>query len=262
MIKPRVLTALVLTAGFIAVLFALPPLVVGLIFLLVALLSAWEWGGFLSVRARSRGLFVALVAFSCLGLWSFSEKAFPFLWGIAALFWIFLVPVWLIRGWKSERYGYLIGWLVLVPTWAAAVGLHARAPELLLATMALVWAADVSAYYVGRAWGRHKLAPAISPGKTWEGAAGGLAGVFLYALALASFLPQAREMGVLFFLFLLCLLGTLSVAGDLLESLMKRQAGLKDSGNLLPGHGGFLDRIDGQTSTLPFAALGVHWLGS
>jgi phosphatidate cytidylyltransferase len=128
--------------------------------------------------------------------------------------------------------------------------------------MALVWVADIAAYFAGRTWGRHKLAPTISPGKTWEGAAGALIGVLIYATVLGLYGPargeelpgfsQCVQMGMI-----LLLLTAVSIMGDLFESLAKRQAGVKDSSALLPGHGGVLDRIDSLTSTLPFAALVV-----
>jgi phosphatidate cytidylyltransferase len=127
--------------------------------------------------------------------------------------------------------------------------------------MGLVWIADISAYFAGRAWGRHKLAPAISPGKTWEGVGGAVAGVLIYgviATLVAGYTPASKLVWAL----LLLGLTAVSIMGDLFESMIKRQAGAKDSSTLLPGHGGLLDRLDSQTSTLPMAALVIAWISS
>jgi phosphatidate cytidylyltransferase len=134
----------------------------------------------------------------------------------------------------------------------------------MLAAMALVWVADVSAYFAGRTFGRHKLAPTISPGKTWEGVAGAVVGVLIYGGIVFTFTPLAGSLPLAtpLLVLLLMLLTAVSVMGDLFESLLKRQAGIKDSSNLLPGHGGVLDRIDALTSTLPLAALILYFVRS
>jgi phosphatidate cytidylyltransferase len=140
------------------------------------------------------------------------------------------------------------------------VALHERSPWLLLAAMALVWVADIAAYFAGRAYGRRKLAPAISPGKTWEGAIGAVAAVLVYGLAVMAFAGGLPSFGLLLVSALaLVLLTAMSIVGDLFESLMKRQAEVKDSSQLLPGHGGVLDRIDSLTATLPLLALVLLW---
>jgi phosphatidate cytidylyltransferase len=142
------------------------------------------------------------------------------------------------------------------------VALHAVDTWLMLAAMALVWVADITAYFAGRAYGRHKLAPTISPGKTWEGVAGAVVGVLVYGGIVFSFTPLAGRLplSIPVIVLMLVLLTAVSVMGDLFESLLKRQAGIKDSSNLLPGHGGVLDRIDALTSTLPLAALILHFV--
>ena len=142
------------------------------------------------------------------------------------------------------------------------VALHAVDTWLMLAAMALVWVADIAAYFSGRAFGRHKLAPAISPGKTWEGVAGAVVGVLAYGGIVFSFSPLAGRLplSIPVIVLMLVLLTAVSVMGDLFESLLKRQAGIKDSSQLLPGHGGVLDRIDALTSTLPLAALILYFL--
>jgi phosphatidate cytidylyltransferase len=260
MLEARVTTALFLVAGFLAVLFWLPAGAAGVVFALIATLGAWEWAGLMRAPSRSRMIFAGLVMFSCLVLWSRPDDSFPLLWAIAAIFWVLVAPLWLIRRWSPGRMGYIVGWILLVPTWAALVDLHGRSPLLLLAVMALVWIADVAAYFTGRAFGKHKLAPAISPGKTWEGVAGAVLGVLLYGLLVRGDLPALQGLGTTVLLACLIFLTALSIAGDLFESLIKRQAGLKDSSQWLPGHGGILDRIDSQTSTLPLVALSLYWV--
>jgi phosphatidate cytidylyltransferase len=144
--------------------------------------------------------------------------------------------------------------LLLFSTWLALVQLRTLGPVVLLAFFALAWVADIAAYFSGRAWGKHKLAPSISPGKTWEGAFGAIAGVLLYGMAARvgfGFDLIAMPLWIL----LLVGMTAVSIIGDLYESLLKRQAGIKDSSNVLPGHGGVLDRIDSLTSTMPLFAL-------
>ena len=154
------------------------------------------------------------------------------------------------------------GVVVLVP---AGMAMASLPPRYLLMALGLVWVADSAAYFTGRAFGKRKLAPKISPGKTWEGVAGGALGCIIYAIIWATFDPQmrARVQGEIWMPFLAgtLLLCALSVMGDLLESALKRQAGAKDSGKLLPGHGGVLDRIDSATATLPVALLLVQAVG-
>jgi phosphatidate cytidylyltransferase len=171
--------------------------------------------------------------------------------GLAGVFWIALAPGWLARGFGARRADTLVvaGFLVLPPAALAMVSLE---PRLLLAVLALVWIADSAAYFVGRAWGRRKLAPTISPGKTWEGAAGGVAGALVYAIICKRFFA---DVGWVPYLAAAALLAAMSIVGDLFESAAKRRAGVKDSGALLPGHGGILDRIDSATAVLPIAAL-------
>ena len=171
--------------------------------------------------------------------------------GMAAVFWLLVAPLWLARGMSVDRRDGLLlaGFLVVLPAALAMTWLDAQR---LLVVLVLVWVADSAAYFVGRAWGRHKLAPAISPGKTWEGAAGGMAGALVYAIICKRFFD---DVGWAAYLAAAALLALLSIVGDLFESAAKRRAGVKDSGALLPGHGGILDRIDSATAVLPLAAL-------
>ena len=262
MLKTRVITALGLAVGLLAALFLLPAAATAALFALVVGLGAWEWAGLLRVGGGGRRLYALLTLIPCLALALFGMPAAWLLaiWSLALLFWLLLVPLWFSRRWqlKADVVGFLLGWLLLVPTWAAMVMLQRRSPLLLLAAMSLVWVADIAAYFAGRAWGRRKLAPIISPGKTWEGAAGALSAVILYGLILGGATGRLREAGQFATAAAALALATgISILGDLFESMAKRQAGVKDSSALLPGHGGILDRIDSLTSTLPLIALTV-----
>lgn len=175
------------------------------------------------------------------------------------------MPFWFRYKWTlagNDMFGYLLGALVILPTWVAMVALNAVNTWLMLAVMALVWVADIAAYFAGRAFGRRKLAPNISPGKTWEGVAGAVVGVLVYGSLVLSLSPLGGQLPLPWpvLALLLLVLTAVSVMGDLFESLLKRQAGIKDSSQLLPGHGGVLDRIDALTSTLPVAALILYLL--
>jgi len=265
MLKTRVITALLLVSALALVLFAMPPLAATLAFAGIAALAAWEWGGLMKQDQPARVMYAFVLLLFCWQLTVAAAPLVPVLLGISAAFWILVVPFWFRYKWTlagNDFFGYLMGALVILPTWAAMVALHAVSVWLLLAVMALVWVADIAAYFAGRAFGRHKLAPAISPGKTWEGVAGAVVGVLVYGGIVLGFSPLAGKVALAppLLALLLVLLTAVSVMGDLFESLLKRQAGIKDSSGLLPGHGGVLDRIDALTSTLPLAALILHLL--
>lgn len=265
MLKTRVITALLLVAGLALILFVLPPLAATLAFAAIAALAAWEWGGLMKQDQPARFMYAFVLLLFCWQLTVGAPDLVPFLLGLSAAFWIVAVPLWFRFKWKlagNDFLGYLLGALVILSTWAAMVALHRVDTWLMLAAMALVWVADISAYFAGRAFGRHKLAPNISPGKTWEGVAGAVIGVLIYGGAVLTFSPLAGKIPLALPLLglMLIVLTAVSVIGDLFESLLKRQAGIKDSSSLLPGHGGVLDRIDALTSTLPLAALILHFV--
>ncbi len=188
--------------------------------------------------------------------------------GIAAAFWIVLAPRWVISRWATRINVTMavLGWVVLIGAWVALVQLQARSPWLVLAAMAIVWIADTAAYFSGRAFGRRKLAPQVSPGKTWEGVYGAWVAVAIYALALVPFAAAAgfrfpvTAASVASWVVFAVLLASISVVGDLFESLLKRHAGVKDSGALLPGHGGVLDRTDALLAAMPIAALAAQFV--
>jgi phosphatidate cytidylyltransferase len=267
MLKVRILTASILGVGLLASLFLLPAPWTVLVFAAVFTLAAWEWSGFGGLRSRmARFAYTAAVAALLASSWRWSESP-PHLmlllevacvWWAIAFAWLTFAP-----GRHRPALALFCGIPVLVPAFialarvlAAARG-FARGPEMVLWMLLLVFAADIGAFFVGRNLGRHKLAPRVSPGKTWEGAIGGLAAVAVVALigALHFGLPVAG--GVAFG----CGVGVFSVIGDLTESMFKRGAGLKDSGSLLPGHGGILDRIDSVTAAAPMYALGLFGSG-
>ncbi|OHC64955.1 MAG: hypothetical protein A3H93_15655 [Rhodocyclales bacterium RIFCSPLOWO2_02_FULL_63_24] len=265
MLKTRVITALLLVAGLALILFALPPIAALVAFAAIAALAAWEWGGLMKQDQPARVMYAFVLLLFCWQLTVAAPELIPLLLGLSAAFWILVVPLWFRYKWTltgNDFFAYSLGALVILPTWAAMVALHAVSTWLMLAVMALVWVADISAYFAGRAFGRHKLAPTISPGKTWEGVAGAVIGVLIYGGIVLSFSPLTGKipLGLPLLGLLLILLTAVSVMGDLFESLLKRQTGIKDSSNLLPGHGGVLDRIDALTSTLPLAALILYFV--
>jgi phosphatidate cytidylyltransferase len=207
-----------------------------------------------------------LVGSLCVALWLFvivpaQTSAAMTLYAIALVFWLVVAPVWLARGWRI-RYPLLLaltGVMVLLPMWLAMVQLQAE-PQVLLILMAILWVSDTAAFLCGKQWGRHKLAPSISPGKTWEGVAGAVAGVTLYYAVINAAFPTGHAVLTgLTGLAAFWLLTALGVEGDLFESWIKRTAGVKDSGTALPGHGGVLDRVDALTSAMPAAALLLAW---
>lgn len=271
MLRDRVVTAIALLAGLLGAVFLLPA---SLWLILCAALcgaAAWEWGA-LARFARPLRLSTALAfaAASTLLGWSAGlgsghlggAAALVPLHALSASFWLLVVPLWLRGKWtlSNPMLASLVGFVVLVPTALAMMQLRTMGPWILLGTMAVVWVADIAAYFCGRAFGRHKLAPAISPGKTWEGAAGAAGAVLLFGFGVLAGLGMEVSGDALPVAAVLLAWTAVSIVGDLFESLLKRQAGLKDSGSILPGHGGILDRIDSLTSTLPLVALGAVWL--
>lgn len=265
MLETRIITALLLLVGLALILFALPPLAAVLTFAAIAGLAAWEWGGLMRQDQPARVMYAFVLLLFCWQLTVAAAQLVPVLFGLSVAFWILVVPLWLRFKWTlagNDLFAYLLGALVILPTWAALVALHAVSAWLMLAVMALVWVADICAYFTGRAFGKHKLAPNISPGKTWEGVAGAVVGVLIYGGVVLSVSPLAGKLplGAPLLGLLLIVLTGVSVLGDLYESLLKRQAGLKDSSRLLPGHGGVLDRIDALTSALPLAALILYFV--
>jgi phosphatidate cytidylyltransferase len=278
-LKTRVITALVILPIVLIALFLFPSWAWGVFTFGIAMVACWEWSRFCQVSTMASRVFLAFsLAISALiyaayfygqlcgvAFGSIAMAAFA----VAALFWLILAPLWLLNVWRPAAHWVtaLAGWIVVFPTWLALLFLRDVSPWLLLSFAAIVWVADIAAYFVGKRFGKNKLAPAISPGKTIEGALGGLVGVavyfFVWQAAIANtfvgrqaWALDLRSSLVALFAFFI-LLAVASIIGDLFESWMKRGAGMKDSSSLLPGHGGILDRIDALTSTLPLAGLYV-----
>ncbi len=273
MLKTRIITALVILPVVLLALFAFPPWAWALFSLGIASAGAWEWARMCGLSAQGRLVYLTLsgllaVLILAVYFWlpvARFEGIATIAFIIAAAFWLLAAPLWLFNTWRPQSPVFVaaVGWIVIIPTWLALLTLRDEHAWLLLSFAVIVWVADVAAYFVGKALGRHKLAPAISPGKTIEGALGGMAAVLLYFFAwqaLVKAMPGSSWAALLlaqglWLPALFLLLAAISILGDLFESWMKRGAGLKDSSSLLPGHGGVLDRIDALTSSLPIAAL-------
>ena len=277
MLHTRVLTALLALVGLVLVAWLAPPIAFDLLLLLLVSLACVEWLALLGLSRLSGALIgVLLVALGAASLTHMpmiqlaaigSGEGVLALYGIATLFWLVIVPLSLHRRQSVLGAGLVSragAILLTIATWVALVQADGLGKGFLLSVLLLVWVADTAAYFAGRAFGRHKLAPEISPGKTWEGVAGAvLANLLLtVVLAMTSGVSSANPVGTFFSWMrlelgwtLLCLvvilLTLVSVMGDLYESLLKRAAGVKDSGRLLPGHGGVLDRLDALLAVLP-----------
>jgi phosphatidate cytidylyltransferase len=267
MLRTRIVTAVILACVLLAGIYLLPRPWAVLAFGAVFTLGAWEWAAFGALRrAPYRIAYAAAMALLMLIAWRWTDNPVHLLlllgaacaWWVIALLWLCLIP--------SRHHPGLVllcGMPVLVPAFIALGRLQAsvqgiaRGPQVVLWLVLLVICADIGAYFAGRSLGRRKLALRVSPGKTWEGALGGLLAVALVAWGGALHFGFAPFAGVAFG----CAVGIFSVIGDLTESMFKRAAGLKDSGALLPGHGGLLDRIDSVTAAAPLYALGLFGSG-
>jgi phosphatidate cytidylyltransferase len=270
MLKTRVITAIALLAVLLPILFLLPPVYIGAFFLFALLAAAWEWSRLLSPQAtRAAWLYALFCLAIILFLLAMQNVAWQFaLLLIAVIFWFFLAPFILAKGMnvslqKLRPFYVVLGLILLPATWFALVFLRELGLVFLLSTMALVWIADIGAYFVGKAFGKRKLAAQISPGKSIEGAIGGLVLCYGYALLCIFYLPfestlfgaWAIRFGWVPTFLMVTVLTAFSIFGDLFESQLKRMAGVKDSSHLLPGHGGVLDRADALIPTMPIAAL-------
>lgn len=263
-LKLRILTAAILVPAVVLLVWLAPTWALALVAGVVALVAAWEWAALAAASVFWMRLgFTLLVALLLVWFWTRRSDEL-ILWATAwvALGWWLFALFW-ICCWRRDfpiAIKLLCGLLTLLPAWLAAIALHASSGgwRKLLFLLVLIWAADIAAYFAGRAFGRHKLAPAVSPGKTWEGAVGATLALLVVALVGVFWaLPTSN-----YLLILICVLaGWLSIVGDLSESLFKREAGVKDSGRLFPGHGGVLDRIDSLTAAVPVFWLGLAILG-
>lgn len=272
MLKQRVITAIVLLAILLPALFYKTPVPFSALALLMIAAGAWEWGRLNAFGQASALGLAALCVLACGLSWygGLLERPLPLLWAASGAAWV-LAGAWLLRtgvaGWSAiPKALRLCGGLVaLWLAWLAIAQARVMGIEFLLSVLVLVWVADIFAYFAGRALGgrfsKGKLAPSISPGKSWEGVWGGMAGVVALSLAWSfwggnTFYSQLVERhGIPLMLLAVIFLAAMSVVGDLVESLIKRSAGVKDSSGLLPGHGGVLDRVDALLPTLPLAMM-------
>lgn len=260
MLRQRIITAAWLAPLTLAGLFGLQGGAFALFTAIIVLLGGWEWTNLAGVTERARRLsLVAGLAALMLLLWLAGAASSPWLLWLGAAGWLLNV-YWVthyparIEQWQSTPRRLAMGLWVLLPAWVGFNLLRDLGAVWLLFVLLLVWSADIGAYFAGRAFGRRKLAPRVSPGKSWEGVAGGLVATAALALLFAVWQGLGGGGGLL--LLLATLVVTLiSVLGDLLESMLKRHRGIKDSSNLLPGHGGVLDRIDSLTAAVPLFAL-------
>ena len=282
MLKQRVITALALLALLLPALFASNPWpFMGLTVVLIAA-GAWEWGRLnaMPAWAACAGAVICLLACALVEQLGWVRHTPPLVWLVAGALWV-LLGAWMIHrgvpGWGlwPRAWRWAGGLLLLTLAWVAMAQAHQRGVNFLLSVLVLVWAADVFAYFFGKAlggrWIKTKLAASISPGKSWEGVLGGMLGVLVVSVVWAEVdrrwsMPDSSFYSLLFakgwFVALPALLfmSAMSVVGDLVESLVKRSAGMKDSSGLLPGHGGVLDRVDALLPTLPLAMMLVFWI--
>ncbi|MEO8673074.1 MAG: phosphatidate cytidylyltransferase [Tahibacter sp.] len=269
-LKQRTLTALVLAPIAISIILFLPHSAFALVTGIVFVAALWEWTRMLGLsNSGPRGIFVAANAALMLLLWWLRDGS-PW-WiamGVGVLWWC-IAMLWLRRfsfavapTRENTALKLLVGSLIVVPAWVALNSVHSigeRGPLWTLFGLLLIWVADSGAYLAGSRWGRTKIAPRISPGKTWAGVYGALASSAIVGVA-GAWLLGVRGLALVFVFLLAMLTVGFSIAGDLFESLIKRHANIKDSGNLFPGHGGLFDRLDSVFAALPVWSCGLALL--
>jgi len=259
MLKTRVITAVIALLLLAVVLFFLPAKIAESVIALAVIAGAWEWSGFLGSKSTAVrvGYVVLIGALLAAIAVPFAEQSLLVLqvalaWWLLAFIWTFFYPT-PIPG----ALRWICGVLVLLPFYVALIELYRLGPLWLLFLLLIVWAADMGAFFAGKTMGKVKLAPQISPGKTWEGAIGGLVAVIVLTVGRSFFVESNLAILLPF-----CLaIGAISIVGDLTVSMFKRTAGVKDSGSLFPGHGGVLDRVDSIAAAAPLFVLGMHMMG-
>lgn len=287
MLKQRIITALILAPAAISAIFYLPILYFSALLAAIIGIGAWEWGPLMGFDTKTRRIgFAATTIILIAGIWSVispdhlwinSTKLhdyalailwLSFVWWVLSAFLMFSYPN-ASNFWSKHRsVRGVFGWLTLVPTWLAFLVIRTNdyqtdvyhGAQLIMFLFLMVWSADIGAYFVGKAFGKNKLMPNVSPGKTFEGFLGGMAFACIL-VAIAAYQLAWNQDQIITILLVTVLITTVSVLGDLNESMFKRQAGVKDSGSILPGHGGILDRIDSLTATAPIFALCYVFFG-
>lgn len=266
MLKQRILTAAILIPLFIVLLFNLPLRGFSLLTGLVVLWAATEWSLLMEIKTFLRRLIFPVIIMACVIIAYFFPSSFyilyaAFVWWVVAFILILCYPKASAIWGKSIVLRGLMGFFVLIPCWLALnyIRYAENGAMILLFLFIIIWGADIGAYFAGRRWGKHKMAPLVSPGKSWEGLLGALITTVLLTLS-TMFWYHTLYIDSYAILALSIVTVLFSVVGDLFESMMKRNAGLKDSGTLLPGHGGILDRIDSLTAAAPLFVLGLIWM--
>lgn len=265
LLKQRVITALLLAPVVVAAILMLPAAAFSLVALLIFTMAAWEWAGLAGLAGFTRSAYLLAFVVLCVVLFQTGEWIWPVVFLVAIVIWM-LALYWVARypaakeQWGGRVQRGILGLALLVPAWLAMVYLKqlSSGGVLILMLMLMIWAADIGAYFSGRTWGHKKLAPQVSPGKTWAGVYGGLAAALLtcwvVALLVGLLVPDQPVQWFEFALLALAV-AAISILGDLTVSMVKRYRGVKDSGSLLPGHGGLLDRIDSLVAGLPLFSL-------
>ncbi|MFC3533164.1 phosphatidate cytidylyltransferase [Vogesella facilis] len=264
MLITRVITALLLLPIMLGAVFYLSaPLWAAFAWLVVGL-ALWEFSRMAGIKGWPQAAYLLFSSLLAAGIYQLPAASFAVVSKLLLLLslpvWLLLAPLWLSRRWAMPRGGkaMLLGCLLMLPAWLGFIAWrpddNAASATQLFAVMGLVWIADIAAYFAGKAFGRRKLAPAISPGKSWEGVAGAVLGVAVYVWAVTRLGWLQLELPLSLLLPLALGLTAVSVVGDLLESWFKRSAGIKDSSKLLPGHGGVYDRIDSLIAVLSVSA--------
>ncbi len=270
-LRSRVITALILAPLAIFAVLKMPSTAFAALFGLVLCYGIWEWTRVIGVRnqvlrvlavALNGGLMAALLWLN-LGHWLLPIAWIGVAWWCLAVLWLRSIEFGAEPTTRNREIKLLVGSVMVVPAWVAAWLIHRAQPDgpwWTLFVLMLIWVADISAYFAGRRFGKHKLAPRISPGKTREGVYGALAGTVLFT-AVAGWVIEPIPVGHVLLIVLATVTVLFSIVGDLFESLIKRQSHLKDSGSLLPGHGGMLDRIDSVLAALPIFVCGRYLIG-
>jgi phosphatidate cytidylyltransferase len=270
-LRARLISAAIIVPLVVAGVLLLPTPVFALSLAAVLLPASWEWSRLIPLSgAPARLGYLLGITLLLWLLWQSGPAQYmkpvllaAFSWWLWVLFWLSRPEICAAATRPNALFKGMAGVLAMVPAWLALTVLHGNhtgGPWLILILLFMIWLADSGAYFAGRRWGHKRLAPAISPGKTWEGVYGGLLASLVFA-AVAGWFYSRSVSWSLAFLMVSLLVVLFSIAGDLLESLMKRHSGVKDSGTVIPGHGGLLDRIDSLLAAAPLFLLGLHWLG-
>lgn len=266
MLKQRVLTALVLLPLMLVMLFWANEPIWALFVGVITLVALWEYSRLLRFTLKQQVVYTGGTAMFMLMAYVGNWLLPSFVWLAVVAFWLAIMPAWLYQKWELAGAGVrsvLSGWLMMMPFWYGLMYLRPEDGQVLtlLGVMGLVWVADIFAYFFGKMFGSRKLAPSISPGKSWEGAIGGVFAVWVYVSIIRWAGWFGNDTSWFGMMMLATVLTGLSIGGDLLESWFKRSAGVKDSSHLLPGHGGVFDRIDGLVAVVGIYAAWQILLG-